>query len=29
VEAPNPSYRLPEKWKALGTSPRYLKVAAS
>src|SRR6266545_7287084 len=27
VEAPNPSYRLPEKWKALGTSPRYLKVA--
>jgi radical SAM superfamily enzyme YgiQ (UPF0313 family) len=28
VEAPNPSYRLPEKWKALGTSPRYLKVAA-
>jgi radical SAM superfamily enzyme YgiQ (UPF0313 family) len=29
VETPNPSYRLPEKWKALGTSPRYLKVAAS
>ena len=28
VETPNPSYRLPEKWKALGTSPRYLKVAA-
>ncbi|HET9316321.1 MAG TPA: radical SAM protein, partial [Vicinamibacteria bacterium] len=27
VETPNPSYRLPEKWKALGTSPRYLKVA--
>jgi radical SAM superfamily enzyme YgiQ (UPF0313 family) len=26
VETPNPSYRLPEKWKALGTSPRYLKV---
>jgi radical SAM superfamily enzyme YgiQ (UPF0313 family) len=24
VEAPNPSYRLPEKWKDLGTSPRYL-----
>lgn len=24
VEAPNPSYALPEKWKALGTSPRYL-----
>jgi radical SAM superfamily enzyme YgiQ (UPF0313 family) len=29
VETPNPTYRLPEKWKALGTSPRYLKVAAS
>jgi radical SAM superfamily enzyme YgiQ (UPF0313 family) len=28
VETPNPSYRLPEKWKALGTSPRYLKAAA-
>ena len=27
-EMPNPSYPLPEKWKALGTSPRYLKVAA-
>jgi radical SAM superfamily enzyme YgiQ (UPF0313 family) len=26
VETPNPSYRLPEKWKALGTSPRYLPV---
>jgi radical SAM superfamily enzyme YgiQ (UPF0313 family) len=26
VETPNPSYKLPEKWKALGTSPRYLKV---
>jgi radical SAM superfamily enzyme YgiQ (UPF0313 family) len=26
VETPNPLYRLPEKWKALGTSPRYLKV---
>jgi len=25
-EAPNPSYALPEKWKHLGTSPRYLKV---
>jgi radical SAM superfamily enzyme YgiQ (UPF0313 family) len=23
VETPNPSYRLPEKWKALGTSPLY------
>jgi len=29
VEAPNPSYRLPEKWKALGTSPLYLKPAAA
>jgi radical SAM superfamily enzyme YgiQ (UPF0313 family) len=29
VETPNPSYRLPEKWKALGTSPRYLKVGAT
>jgi len=28
VETPNPGYRLPEKWKALGTSPRYLKVVA-
>ena len=27
VEAPNPFYRLPEKWKALGTSPLYLKAA--
>ncbi len=26
VETPNPLYALPEKWKALGTSPRYLKV---
>jgi radical SAM superfamily enzyme YgiQ (UPF0313 family) len=26
VDTPNPSYALPEKWKALGTSPRYLKV---
>jgi radical SAM superfamily enzyme YgiQ (UPF0313 family) len=24
VETPNPFYRLPEKWKALGTSPLYL-----
>src|SRR5262249_41292730 len=29
VETPNPTYRLPEKWKALGTSPRYLKMATS
>jgi len=27
-ETPNPAYRLPEKWRELGTSPRYLKVAA-
>ncbi len=27
VETPNPSYRLPDKWKELGTSPRYLKVS--
>jgi radical SAM superfamily enzyme YgiQ (UPF0313 family) len=24
VETPNPLYRLPEKWRALGTSPLYL-----
>jgi radical SAM superfamily enzyme YgiQ (UPF0313 family) len=29
VETPNPSYRLPEKWKALGTSPLYLRAAPS
>ena len=29
VETPNPSYRLPEKWKDLGTSPRYLKVQST
>jgi len=28
-DTPNPSYALPEKWKALGTSPRYLKVHAA
>jgi radical SAM superfamily enzyme YgiQ (UPF0313 family) len=27
LDTPNPQYRLPEKWKALGTSPRYLRVA--
>ncbi len=27
-DQPNPSYPLPEKWKALGTSPRYLKVTS-
>jgi radical SAM superfamily enzyme YgiQ (UPF0313 family) len=26
VETPNPSYKLPEKWKALGAPPRYLPV---
>jgi radical SAM superfamily enzyme YgiQ (UPF0313 family) len=29
IETPNPSYRLPEKWKKLGTSPLYLKAAAA
>jgi radical SAM superfamily enzyme YgiQ (UPF0313 family) len=28
VETPNPLYKLPDKWKELGTSPRYLKVGA-
>ncbi|HEY7515305.1 MAG TPA: hypothetical protein VIC87_12535, partial [Vicinamibacteria bacterium] len=28
VETPNPLYRLPEKWKELGTSPYYLKVTS-
>jgi radical SAM superfamily enzyme YgiQ (UPF0313 family) len=28
-DQPNPSYALPEKWKALGTSPRYLPVRPS
>jgi radical SAM superfamily enzyme YgiQ (UPF0313 family) len=28
VESPNPLYRLPEKWKALGTSPLYLRATA-
>jgi radical SAM superfamily enzyme YgiQ (UPF0313 family) len=28
VETPNPLYRLPDKWKELGTSPRYLKVSS-
>jgi len=27
AEAPNPGYRLPEKWRHLGTSPLYLKAA--
>jgi radical SAM superfamily enzyme YgiQ (UPF0313 family) len=26
VETPNPSYKLPEKWKALGAPPRYRPV---
>ena len=29
VETPNPSYRLPEKWRHLGTSPLYLKQAGA
>jgi radical SAM superfamily enzyme YgiQ (UPF0313 family) len=28
VETPNPSYRLPEKWKALGAPPRYRAATA-
>ena len=28
-DQPNPSYPLPEKWKALGTSPFYLKAKAA
>ncbi len=28
VETPNPHYRLPEKWKALGAPPRYLQGTA-
>jgi radical SAM superfamily enzyme YgiQ (UPF0313 family) len=26
IETPNPFYKLPEKWKELGTSPLYLKA---
>jgi hypothetical protein len=26
VETPNPSYKLPDKWKALGAPPRYRPV---
>jgi radical SAM superfamily enzyme YgiQ (UPF0313 family) len=26
VETPNPQYKLPEKWKALGAPPQYLKT---
>jgi radical SAM superfamily enzyme YgiQ (UPF0313 family) len=29
VETPNPAYALPEKWKALGTSPFYLPKTAA
>jgi radical SAM superfamily enzyme YgiQ (UPF0313 family) len=29
VEAPNPFYALPEKWKELGVPPRYLRVPAA
>jgi radical SAM superfamily enzyme YgiQ (UPF0313 family) len=28
IEAPNPSYRLPEKWQHLGTAPLYLRGPA-
>ncbi|HJS59205.1 MAG TPA: radical SAM protein [Vicinamibacteria bacterium] len=28
VDTPNPQYHLPEKWKALGTSPRYLRTVS-
>ncbi len=28
VETPNPFYKLPEKWKSLGTSPLYLRAAS-
>jgi hypothetical protein len=26
IETPNPQYRLPEKWKALGMPPQYVKA---
>jgi hypothetical protein len=29
VETPNPQYRLPEKWKALGMPPQYVKTAVA
>jgi hypothetical protein len=29
VETPNPSYRLPEKWRELGSSPLYARRAAA
>jgi radical SAM superfamily enzyme YgiQ (UPF0313 family) len=29
VEAPNPSYRLPEKWRALGRPPLYVKLVGA
>jgi radical SAM superfamily enzyme YgiQ (UPF0313 family) len=29
VETPNPLYALPEKWRALGAPPQYVKVAPS
>jgi len=28
VDTPNPQYHLPEKWKELGTSPRYLRTVS-
>jgi len=29
IETPNPQYRLPEKWKALGMPPQYVKTGAA
>ncbi len=29
VETPNPAYKLPDKWKHLGTSPLYLRQAGA
>ncbi len=29
IETPNPGYKLPDKWKAMGTSPYYLKMAGA
>jgi radical SAM superfamily enzyme YgiQ (UPF0313 family) len=29
VDTPNPQYRLPEKWRHLGTSPHYLRMVGA
>jgi radical SAM superfamily enzyme YgiQ (UPF0313 family) len=29
LDSPNPQYHLPEKWRALGTSPRYLRTVSA